>query len=249
MFKEPIQSHWTVLATICGVFFLLSGGIWFATSAVENAANPKVSSRSISVTGDGRSLATPDLATVMIGYSSNNESFAKATESARAYIEKVRTEATKQGVEPEYISETQYGGQGTSANGSINITFENPKDRSEHITAFLDAVLETPSPKDAGAQGTSSYLNNICLGFSDLAAAQQEGRTAALQAAEAKAQDLAAQAGKRLGRLVSMTDNSMTNSSYGAGYGNNCYGLSTLNAKNISAQPIFANINATFELK
>ncbi len=247
MLKDSLSTQWTNVGIVCATFFFLAGGIWFALTAVETSANPKTSAQTISVTGEGKTIATPDLATVSLGYSITTEEYKTSAAEAEKVIANIYTAAEAGGVSKEYITQTQTGASGGNVNGSISVTFANPVDRTAQLSEFLHKAL-TPEKSD-NPKDVSVYMNNICLSYSNLTTAQAEGRAMAIASAEQKATEFAQQTGHTLGKVVQITDNSMSSSTYGAGYGANCYGLSTLDAKYITPQPLFVSTNVTFELK
>ena len=247
MLKDSVSEQWTNIGVVCATFFFLAGGIWFALTAVETSANPKTSAQTISVTGEGKTITTPDLATVSLGYSISTEEYKTSAAEAEKVIKAIYTAAEAGGVSKEYITQTQTGASGGNVNGSVNITFANPTDHKAQLSEFLNKVLARD--KSQSAHDTSVYMNNICLSYNNLTAAQAEGRALAIASAEQKASEFAQHSGHALGKVVQITDNSMSTSTYGAGYGTNCYGISTLDAEYITPQPLFVSANVTFELK
>ncbi len=247
-----VHPYWTKAAIVCLVFFTFTGGIWFSLETTQTAAFPKISQRSISVSGDSEVTAIPDLATINFSLNSYGPTSEKTSSGLKTVMGKIKELAQAAGVEEKYITQSQYSGGEGNTSGNISVTFTDIANKQGVIDTFTtNALKESIKPKNEPEPITVQvFLNNTCFGYKDLGATQAPGREKALQAAVQKALEYATHSGQKLGRVTNIIDNSVSQTGYGGGgYGNNCFGSTVLDSKTVPEQIMFVNISATFELQ
>jgi uncharacterized protein YggE len=188
---------------------LLAGcaGAAYAQSATPTSEPPATVTRTLNVSGSGIAYLSPDLAYVNIGVHTEDKSATEAVAANNAQAEKVVNAIKKLGVAEKDIQTTnfsispqpKYDDQGKPT-GEINYSVDNVvrvtvRDLSK-IGDLLDAVV---------AAGANS-INGIQFDVVDRTQALSTARQAAMQAAQAKAQELAKAAGVTLGDIQTINE-------------------------------------------
>jgi uncharacterized protein YggE len=174
--------------------------------------------RTISVTGTGKTVLAPDIATINIGVHTENADVSAALAENNANAQKVRDALAGFGVKPEDIQTTnfsiypnqQYGPQGEMLGIKYSV------DNSVYITvrdlAKLGEVLTTT-------------IYGITFDVADREKAMSEARLAAVADAKTQAEELAAAAGVKVGKVMNLSVNATNptpmyaNGGYGGGGG------------------------------
>lgn len=187
------------------VVVIIGGAFYIAGKNIE-AENDVTDEGTISVSGDGRVFAAPDIAEISLGFQSGRQpTAAAAMERLKASMDQVIEAVKDQGIEEKDIrSEYFYlnpaydyadGRQimrGFEANQSLRIKVRD----LDKISMVLGAGT------DAGANQAGSV--NFTLDDPD--AKQAEARQLAIEEAKEKAQELARQLGVRLGDIKSFSE-------------------------------------------
>jgi hypothetical protein len=161
----------------------------------------------ISVTGEGRVEAAPDMATVSLGVTTQGDTAAAAMAANAAAVQAVLDRLTAAGIA---ARDMQTSGL------SLNPQFSNyDSSRQPEIQGYVAVnmvtvrvrALETLGPVlDAAVADGANTLNGLAFGLADPDPALREARTRAVQDARARAEVLAAAAGVTLGRVLSITE-------------------------------------------
>lgn len=181
--------------------------------------------RTITVTGTGKTVLAPDIATINIGVHTENADVSAALAENNANAQKVRDALAGFGVKPEDIQTTnfsiypnqQYGPQGEmlgikySVDNSVYITVRDLSKLGEVLTTTI-----------------SSGANNIygiTFDVADREKAMSTARLAAVADAKTQAEELAAAAGVKVGKVMNLSVNATnpapmySNGGYGGGGG------------------------------
>jgi uncharacterized protein YggE len=189
------------------------GMVGVGRSAFAQDATPVTSAApftaTVSVSGDGSVFVTPDAATVSIGVNTVNAELATAQAEANKTIDDILTALKAAGIDDKDIQTSNfsvsllqdYNNDGTpgkitgyQVNNQLNVTVRKLDN--------LGTVLETVIAKGAN----SVYGINFIV--TDPSAAASQARTQAVADATKKAQELAAAAGAKLGRVISISESS-----------------------------------------
>jgi uncharacterized protein YggE len=161
----------------------------------------------ITVTGNGTVQTPPDLATLMIGVTTQGETAAVALSANSEAVEAVTARLTASGIEARDMQ---------TSNLSINpnwTSFDNAS--SPTISGYVATNLLTIRVRDLGGLGTvldaavadgANTLNGLTFGMAKPEPALNDARKAAVADARAKAELLVAAAGMKLGRIVTITE-------------------------------------------
>ncbi|MDP5227882.1 MULTISPECIES: SIMPL domain-containing protein [Arthrobacter] len=164
--------------------------------------------RAISVVGHGTAHATPDLATAQFTVECLADTVQEAFRASAACLDAVATALRVAGVDGKDLSTTgrslraerrwedgnDVGLRGYVAQGGLSVTLRFLQDAPEALASAIDAG------------GASLRLNGFSLSVSDTTAAEREARDAAWADALARATQLAASAGVRLGEVLSVQE-------------------------------------------
>jgi uncharacterized protein YggE len=166
----------------------------------------------ITVTGTGTVEAVPDIATLSIGVTSQGDTAAAALSANSAQLEAVMARLTATGIEardmqtsnlslnPNWTGNDGSSGSAPTIAGFVASNILTIRVRQiDGLGAVLDAVV---------ADGANT-LNGLSFGLADPDPVLDEARKEAVADARARAELLAAAAGVKLGRVISISDGSM----------------------------------------
>jgi uncharacterized protein YggE len=161
----------------------------------------------ITVTGTGTVQAAPDLATLMIGVTTDGATAAEALAANSASVEAVIARLTASGIEPRDMQ---------TSNLSINPNWTSNDSGSSSVSGYVATNLLTVRVRkldglgavlDASVAEGANTLNGLTFGLAAPEPALNEARKAAVADARAKAELLVAAAGLKLGRIVTISEN------------------------------------------
>jgi uncharacterized protein len=160
----------------------------------------------ITVTGTGTSQAAPDMATLMIGVTTQGDTAAVALAANSAAVEAVIARLTASGIEARDMQ---------TSNLSINPNWSSYDSSTPTIAGYVAMNVVTVRVRDLGGLGTvldaavadgANTLNGLTFGMANPEPALNEARKAAVVDARAKAELLVSAAGLKLGRIVTITE-------------------------------------------
>ena len=203
-----------------GVWLAVAGLViaFLALAVVEKAQNLSQNfnarpQNTISMSADGKVTAKPDLATVTVGVLTNSSTAKAASDDNNTSINKVTDAIKKLGIAdadivtsnlsvyPNYVYD---GGKnkidGYQANQTLTIKVHGVDKSTDVLNKVLDAAV---------TQG-SNQIQGVSFSFDDPDNLKQQARTQALEKAKQKATELANEAGLKLGRIVSISEGSVS---------------------------------------
>lgn len=161
----------------------------------------------LTVMGEGTVEATPDLATISLGVTTQGESAAAAMAANTAALQAVMDRLVAAGIEARDIQ---------TSNLSLNPNWTPSADGTQSvITGYIASnqvsvrvrdITKVGPVLDAVIADGANTLNGIAFGLQDDSALRDEARTEAVQDARARAQTLAGAAGVQLKRIVSISE-------------------------------------------
>jgi uncharacterized protein len=203
-----------VLAVTLGALLLGGAGLGLALSdagATTPAQAPGCGSSSprLTVQGTGQASATPDVLTSAFGFSTTAGSSAAALAENNDKVTHAITTLTDAGVARKDL-------QTTALNLAPQYTYPHGVptligyQASETLSATLRNISTAGSAVDAvvNATGDAAQIQSLTFSFGDPTNVQDEARADAVAQARSHAETMAASAGKTLGALCSLTDNS-----------------------------------------
>lgn len=162
--------------------------------------------RTISVTGTGTVEAAPDMATVMIGVTTQAPTAAEALAANTAATDAVIARLTASGIE---------GRDMQTSNLSINPNWTGYDSSTPTISGYVASNMltirvrkleTTGTVLDAAVTDGANTLNGLTFGLANPEPAYNEARKEAVADARAKAELLAEAAGVKLGDVLSISD-------------------------------------------
>ncbi|GJL91997.1 SIMPL domain-containing protein [Hyphococcus sp.] len=173
------------------------------TAPAANAAGDAESPRTISVTGEGRASAAPDMAVISIGVQSEAPTAAAALRQNSADMSATIKKLKELGVADRDIQTS-----GLSVNPRYNYEQNRSKPEVIGFTASNSVSVKLRNLDSAGSiidqavQSGANSLGGVSFDFSEPKPLYDEARKAAVADAKAKAALLTEAAGVRLGKLL-----------------------------------------------
>ena len=162
--------------------------------------------RTISVTGTGTVEAAPDMATLMIGVTTQGKTAAEALTANTAATDAVIARLTASGIEARDMQ---------TSNLSINPNWTGYDSSTPTISGYVASNMLTVRVRkldttgavlDAAVADGANTLNGMTFGLADPEPSYNEARKEAVADARAKAELLAMAAGVKLGPVLSISD-------------------------------------------
>lgn len=204
-----------------GLGVALTGGA--AASPPVAPASCAGSAPHLTVEGMGQGSGTPDVLSAVFGFSTTAGSSAAALSQNNTEVALALQALTGNGVATRDIQTTglNLSAQYASPHGVPTLV-------GYQATETITATLRKPSTEGTAiddvvnATGDAAQVNSLTFSFGNPAAVQDQARTAAVHQAVAHAEAMAAAAGRKLGPVCSLTDNTQpTGPQAGQDFGNN----------------------------
>jgi uncharacterized protein len=203
-----------VLAVTLGALLLGGAGLGLAlTDAGASTPFPVAASCGslsphLTVQGTGQSSGTPDVLTAVFSFSTTAGSSAAALAQNNSKVSQAITALTGAGVARSDLQTTalNLAPQYSYPHGVPTLTGYQA---SENLSSTLRNISTAGSAVDAvvNATGDAAQIQSLTFSFGDPTKVQDEARADAVAQARSHAETMAASAGKRLGALCSLTDN------------------------------------------
>lgn len=161
----------------------------------------------ISISGEGKVTAIPDIATLTIGLMTERSTVAAAQQENTEKMNKIIADLKTQGIEDADIKTTNY-------NIYPNYDY-NPTGRvlrgyhvDQNVTIKIRDLKKVSTILEIAGQSGANNVSGINFTIDDPEAYRQEARLAAITQAREKAEKLAEAAGVTLGKVVSFSESS-----------------------------------------
>ncbi|HTL39787.1 MAG TPA: SIMPL domain-containing protein [Methylomirabilota bacterium] len=245
------KSLWLALGGLLVAFLALT--VIDKVHTIQQDFKNTLPQNTISMSAEGKATSVPDLATVTLGVLTNaataKDAQADNTKKVNALIDFVK----KQGVDSQDIVTTQLNvyPQYNYQNGTNNITGYSA---DQTITLKVHGVDKSTDKLDAIVGGATdagaNQIQGVSLSFENPDDLKQQARKQAIDKAKAQAKELADQAGLKLGKVVSISENS-SSTPYPIPYAADLGGKGGGGPANIQTgtQDVIESITLTFELK
>lgn len=181
--------------------------VFSGCAAPQASAADPVAPRTISVTGEGRASAAPDMALITIGVQSEAPTAAAALRQNSADMTATINKLKELGVADRDIQTS-----GLSVNPRYNYEENRSSPNVIGFTASNSVSVKLRDLDNAGAvidqavQSGANSLNGVSFDFSDPKLLYDDARRDAIAEAKAKAELLSSAAGVRLGKLLYIQD-------------------------------------------
>jgi uncharacterized protein YggE len=183
---------------------LLTGPVCLAQAPASDSALFQATTLNLSAFGEAR--VKPDMATIMIGVTTEAATAAEASRQNATRMNEVTGALTKQGVEARNI-------QTTGLNLNPQYSYEKsdaPRVRGyqaqNQVTVRVMDLEKLGRIVDAVVASGSNQINGITFGLADPSVAENRARLEAVEALRRKAELYAKATGHRVGRLVNLSE-------------------------------------------
>ncbi len=244
---------WQTLGVLLGLFLALL--VLDKVYIVWQDFKPSVPKNTLSMSAEGKISATPDLATINVGVISNGSTAKIVQDDMTKKVDQITDFVKKQGIDPKDITTSNFSVypsydykngtnqvNGYQGNESVTVRVHGVDKSTEVLGKILDGAVANGSNQIQGVQFSFNDPDNL----------KQEARKQAINKAKQKAQELADQAGLKLGKVVNISDNSTsypTPLPYALGMGGGGDAKSIAPNIETGSQDITASITMTFEIK
>ncbi len=208
-----MRNKFFFLISILLVSALLTGcaGAAYAqttTPAVQSAEEAKVT-RTITVSGTGKTILTPDIAYINIGVHTENKSAKEAVSANNTDSQKVIDALKAAGIAAKDIQTTNfsiYPQQQYDTSGKPTGEIIYMVDNTVYVT--IRDLTKIGDILDAAVQSGANSIGGIEFDVADKTGALSAARQAAVKDAQSKAQELAGAAGVSLGAIQTISESS-----------------------------------------
>lgn len=160
----------------------------------------------IVVTGTGTVEATPDIATLSIGVTTQGETAAAAMAANSAAVEAVMARLTASGIEARDMQTSNLSLFPVWSDSSISAPQATVFSASNQLTVRVRNLDTLGVVLDAAVTDGANTLNGLTFGVANPEPALDEARKEAVAAARVRAELLATAAGLKLGRIVTISE-------------------------------------------
>jgi uncharacterized protein YggE len=179
-----------------------------ASGAGPGSASCATSAPHLTVQGSGQGSGTPDVLTAVFGFSTTAGTSSTALSQNNAKVATALQALSANGVASRDMQTTglNLSAQYAYPHGVATLT-------GYQATETVSAVLRHPTTEGTAidavvnATGNAAQIDSLTFSFANPATVQDKARTAAVHQAVAHAQAMAAAAGRKLGQVCSLTDN------------------------------------------
>lgn len=248
-----------VLLWPIGVLLVLFLGLLVVQKSFEvsQLTKPSSAKNTISISGEGKVSAVPDLAQIELGVTTQGSTASDVQNQSTNKINKIIDFVKKQGVPQEDITTSQFSMyptydytngkndiNGYQANQTISIKIRGVDKSKDQLNKVLGGVT------DQGA----NQINGVTFTFNDPDELRQQAREKAITKAKEKAAELAKISGISLGRLITVSESyggmpiGMPYAASGMGGGAAMMDSATPNVEP-GSQDITATMTVVFEVK
>jgi hypothetical protein len=195
-----------VFLPLLGLLALLATACTQGDTVIQSSAVPVAG---INATGTGEAFGEPDVMVLSVGVSAVRETISEAREAAATSQTAVINSLKQNGVAEKDIQTVRFnvnpqydfraGTQEITGYEVSNVVSAKVRDLTK-ASATIDAAIE--------AGGNDAVVQNLQFGIDDPTELQKQARADAVEKAKEQAQQLADNAGVKLGKLISIAESS-----------------------------------------
>ena len=235
--------------------------VFLALAVIDKAHNLTLSfharpENTISMSAEGKTSATPDLATLTVGVTSQAATAQAATSDMAKKVNQITETIKSLGVDAKDITTSNYSVYPMQdySNGRNTITgYQGTETVTVKIHGVDKSTDKVSKVLDSAVVNGSNQIQGVYFSFEDPDSRKQDARKQAIAKAKQKAQELANEAGLKLGKVVSINDSDSPIYSpmpYAMDSAKGMGGSSSV-APNVEAgtQDIVVNVTMVFEIK
>jgi len=243
-----------LLAAVCVMVWQMFGSSWFKNIKAEITNQPYA--RTITVSGEGKISAKPDIARISLSVVSKGATVKVVTTDNNTKMNLVLAAVKGLGIDPKDITTSQYNLYPEYDYGTITRSGTNKiigYNLTQEVSIKVRDLQKVDEILDGGIKAGANQVGSLSFEIDDTGPVKKQAREMAFQKAREKAQEMSEQAGVRLGRVVTFSED--------AGYYPVPYGNFAMEAKSMGdAVPMMApvepgqkeltmNVSVTYEIE
>lgn len=198
-------TRWLAAGLVAGLLATALIGAAAAATTAQSATDDGETLRTLSVNGTGRVKAAPDVADINIGVLEQAKEAADASQKAAASMDAVVSALLDLGIDEKDIQTTSL-----NLNARYDWNSEPPKitgwEASNMVSVTVRDIDAVGEVVDTVVEAGANQINGISFRVEDPTEAEMLARTAAVEDARAKADQLAADAGVEIVGIVSISE-------------------------------------------
>jgi hypothetical protein len=199
------KTTFTAALALLAAAVLLNAAFMPGRTSAQNTAEP---SRTISVNGSGQANGSPDIAYVNLGVDVVNAEVGKALDQANTTINAVAEALKGAGVDAKDIQTSSFN---VYPEDRVNPQTGQPSgERAYRVQNTLNVtvrdITKVGAVIDVGLKAGANSLSGLNFGIADMSKLEQEARLKAVADAKARAEQLAAAFGVKVGAVVSVRE-------------------------------------------
>lgn len=192
------------------LIFQLTGHSWWQNIKAEVTAQPYA--RTITVTGEGKISAKPDIANVSLSVVSKGATVKLVTLDNNTKMNAVIAAVQALGVDSKDITTSAYdlypNYDYTNAANNNKILGYN---LTQEITLKVRDLTKVDDILDAGTKAGANQVGSLSFDIDDTGPVKAQARQKAFEVAKQKAQDMASEVGVGLGRVITFSEEAQSN--------------------------------------
>ncbi len=199
-----------LLAAASVMVWQMTGPSWFKNIKAEITNQPYA--RTITVAGEGKISAKPDIANVSLSVVSKGSTVKQVTTDNNTKMNQVLDAVKGLGVDPKDITTTaydlypEYDYSTPLRPGTTNKIIGY--NLTQEVTLKVRDLTKVDDILDAGTKAGANQVGSLSFDIDDKGPVKKEARQKAFDDAKQKAQEMASQAGVSLGRVVTFSEES-----------------------------------------
>jgi len=204
--KFDLSNRLYVVVVILFAFCLiyLAAGMFYEWKSFD-----QTNYNQITVSGEGKIYASPDLATVTLGLETNGKDVKEITQKSSDAMNEMIAKIKGLGIDSADIQTTQY-----TVAPQYDYTDEGRKDNGYQISQNVEVKIRDFSKigdvLSAATASGANVINDLQFSIENPEKSKAEARQKAIDQAKEKAQTLAAQSGIKLGKIINVYEDSYT---------------------------------------
>lgn len=196
-----------LLAAACVMVWQMLGPSWFKNIKAEVTNQPYA--RTITVSGEGKISAKPDIANVSLSVVSKGATVKQVTTDNNTKMNQVLAAVKATGMADKDITTSQYSLYPEYDYGTVTREGTNKiigYNLTQEITLKVRDLTKVDDILDSGIKAGANQVGSLSFDIDDTGPVKKEARKIAFDKAKEKAQEMAGQAGVTLGRVVTFTE-------------------------------------------
>lgn len=193
-----------LLCLSAAILWQIFGPSWFKNIKAEVTSQPYA--REITVTGDGKITAPPDIANIDLSVVTQGQTVKQVTLDGNQRMTKVVAAVKSLGVEDKDVVTSQYYLSPSYKYPNNGVATISGYTLTQQITVKVRKLDSVDDVLNNGISAGANQVGQLTFDIDDTSAVKQQARTKAFAAAKQKAQEMADLAGVKLSRVITFSE-------------------------------------------